>query len=157
MNDWTKRTILTSIERRTNQNDKNEKTKGKVLFSSEEQKSRIGWRKIWFWTPRSEIGCWYLYQWWWSSSASSVTLSPSSCAPPLKFPILKSSKKGKYLKTFLKSLDKIFVRFTEFRISSFRQVVIRARNLRAGANFIPPKSFRSRRAYFSNEVCLFFF
>ncbi|OVA09245.1 Protein of unknown function DUF106 [Macleaya cordata] len=31
------------------------------------------------------------------------------------------------------------------------QVVIRARNLRAAANFIPPKSFRARRAYFSNE------
>uniref|UniRef100_A0A6N2JZ35 ER membrane protein complex subunit 3 n=1 Tax=Salix viminalis TaxID=40686 RepID=A0A6N2JZ35_SALVM len=31
------------------------------------------------------------------------------------------------------------------------QVVIRARNLRAGANFIPAKSFRARRAYFSNE------
>ncbi|KAG6768933.1 hypothetical protein POTOM_024545 [Populus tomentosa] len=31
------------------------------------------------------------------------------------------------------------------------QVVIRARNLRAGANFIPSKSFRARRAYFSNE------
>lgn len=34
----------------------------------------------------------------------------------------------------------------------FRQVVIRARNLKAGANFIPPKSFRARRFYFSNEV-----
>ncbi|OMO76939.1 hypothetical protein CCACVL1_15298 [Corchorus capsularis] len=32
-----------------------------------------------------------------------------------------------------------------------RQVIVRARNLRAGANFIPPKSFRSRRVYFSNE------
>ena len=31
------------------------------------------------------------------------------------------------------------------------QVIVRARNLRAGANFIPAKSFRSRRAYFSNE------
>ncbi|KAL3585052.1 hypothetical protein D5086_011919 [Populus alba] len=31
------------------------------------------------------------------------------------------------------------------------QVVIRARNLRAGANFIPSKSFRARRAHFSNE------
>jgi hypothetical protein len=31
------------------------------------------------------------------------------------------------------------------------QVIIRARNLRASANFIPPKSFRARRAYFSNE------
>ncbi|XP_022550392.1 ER membrane protein complex subunit 3 isoform X2 [Brassica napus] len=31
------------------------------------------------------------------------------------------------------------------------QVVIRARNLKAGANFIPPKSFRARRFYFSNE------
>ncbi|CAH2078261.1 unnamed protein product [Thlaspi arvense] len=32
-----------------------------------------------------------------------------------------------------------------------RQVVIRARHLKAGANFIPPKSFRARRFYFSNE------
>ncbi|CAN1123602.1 ER membrane protein complex subunit 3 [Linum perenne] len=32
------------------------------------------------------------------------------------------------------------------------QVIIRARNLRAAANFIPPKAFRARRAYFSNEV-----
>ncbi|KFK28806.1 hypothetical protein AALP_AA7G051000 [Arabis alpina] len=31
------------------------------------------------------------------------------------------------------------------------QIVIRARNLKAGANFIPPKSFRARRFYFSNE------
>ncbi|KAG2248943.1 hypothetical protein Bca52824_088571 [Brassica carinata] len=31
------------------------------------------------------------------------------------------------------------------------QVVIRARNLKAGANFIPPKSFRARRFYFSNK------
>ncbi|KAG7541893.1 Integral membrane protein EMC3/TMCO1-like [Arabidopsis thaliana x Arabidopsis arenosa] len=32
------------------------------------------------------------------------------------------------------------------------QVVIRATNLKAGANFIPPKSFRARRFYFSTEV-----
>ncbi|XP_073055976.1 uncharacterized protein [Primulina eburnea] len=31
------------------------------------------------------------------------------------------------------------------------QVIIRARNLRAAANFIPEKSFRARRFYFSNE------
>ncbi|MBA0569460.1 hypothetical protein Golob_003183, partial [Gossypium lobatum] len=31
------------------------------------------------------------------------------------------------------------------------QVIVRARNLRGAANFIPPKSFRSRRVYFSNE------
>lgn len=37
-----------------------------------------------------------------------------------------------------------------------RQVVIRARNLKAGANFIPPKSFRTRRFYFSNEVWFFY-
>ncbi|KAF9664418.1 hypothetical protein SADUNF_Sadunf16G0016900 [Salix dunnii] len=37
------------------------------------------------------------------------------------------------------------------------QVVVRARNLRAGANFIPAKSFRARRAYFSNEVLIFFY
>lgn len=32
------------------------------------------------------------------------------------------------------------------------QVVVRARNLRASAQFIPPKSFRSRKGYFTNEV-----
>ncbi|XP_010422233.1 PREDICTED: ER membrane protein complex subunit 3 [Camelina sativa] len=31
------------------------------------------------------------------------------------------------------------------------QVVIRARNLKVGANFIPPRSFRTRRFYFTNE------
>ncbi|KAG7546582.1 hypothetical protein ISN44_As12g019210 [Arabidopsis suecica] len=36
------------------------------------------------------------------------------------------------------------------------QVVIRARNLKADANFIPPKSFRARRFYFSNEVWFVF-
>ena len=35
----------------------------------------------------------------------------------------------------------------------YRQVIIRARNLKAGANFIPLRSFRTRRLYFSNEVC----
>lgn len=39
----------------------------------------------------------------------------------------------------------------------FRQVIVRARNLRAGANFIPPKAFRARRVYFSNEVFFLFF
>lgn len=31
------------------------------------------------------------------------------------------------------------------------QVIIRARNLRSSADFIPPKSFRARRVYYSNE------
>ncbi|KAF2306029.1 hypothetical protein GH714_009648 [Hevea brasiliensis] len=31
------------------------------------------------------------------------------------------------------------------------QVIVRARNLRSGANFIPSKAFRARRVYFSNE------
>ncbi|KAK4421388.1 ER membrane protein complex subunit [Sesamum alatum] len=31
------------------------------------------------------------------------------------------------------------------------QVIIGARNLRAAANFIPAKSFRARRYYYSNE------
>ncbi|KAJ4828487.1 hypothetical protein Tsubulata_022604 [Turnera subulata] len=35
-----------------------------------------------------------------------------------------------------------------------RQVILRARNLRGAANFIPPKSFRARRLYFSNELVL---
>lgn len=39
----------------------------------------------------------------------------------------------------------------------FRQVIIRARNLWAGANFIPSKSFLARRLYFSIEVSLSFF
>ncbi|KAK5791963.1 hypothetical protein PVK06_033076 [Gossypium arboreum] len=38
-----------------------------------------------------------------------------------------------------------------FSSFTFRQVIVRARNLRGAANFIPPKSFRSRRVYFSNE------
>lgn len=36
-------------------------------------------------------------------------------------------------------------------------MIIRARNLRAAANFIPAKSFRARRAYYSNEVFQFRF
>lgn len=43
-----------------------------------------------------------------------------------------------------------------FLFLNYRQVVVRARNLRAGANFIPPKAFRARRNYFSNEVCICF-
>ncbi|KAF2288852.1 hypothetical protein GH714_018154 [Hevea brasiliensis] len=35
------------------------------------------------------------------------------------------------------------------------QVIVRARNLRSGANFIPPKAFRARRVYFSNETLTF--
>ncbi|KAF3451823.1 hypothetical protein FNV43_RR07919 [Rhamnella rubrinervis] len=31
------------------------------------------------------------------------------------------------------------------------QVIVRARNLRVGANFIPPKSYRARKFYYSNE------
>lgn len=31
------------------------------------------------------------------------------------------------------------------------QMLLRARNLKAGANFIPAKSFRARRVYFTNE------
>ncbi|KAK9151440.1 hypothetical protein Syun_009749 [Stephania yunnanensis] len=31
------------------------------------------------------------------------------------------------------------------------QVIVRARNLRAGANFIPLKSFRARKVYYNNE------
>ncbi|MFQ6637949.1 hypothetical protein Gotur_013626, partial [Gossypium turneri] len=38
-----------------------------------------------------------------------------------------------------------------FSSFTFRQVIVRAWNLRCAANFIPPKSFRSRRVYFSNE------
>ncbi|GAB2214501.1 hypothetical protein Drorol1_Dr00018852 [Drosera rotundifolia] len=35
-----------------------------------------------------------------------------------------------------------------------RQVVIRARNLKQAANFIPTKAFRARRVYFCNEVAI---
>ncbi|KAF5728867.1 hypothetical protein HS088_TW21G01021 [Tripterygium wilfordii] len=35
--------------------------------------------------------------------------------------------------------------------SSWWQVIVRARNLRASANFIPSKSFRARKLYYSNE------
>ncbi|GAB4830764.1 hypothetical protein Ancab_004797 [Ancistrocladus abbreviatus] len=34
------------------------------------------------------------------------------------------------------------------------QVILRARNLKSAANFIPPRSFRARRIYFCNEVSL---
>lgn len=40
--------------------------------------------------------------------------------------------------------------------SLYRQVIVRARNLRAAANFIPAKSFRARRLYYSNEVWFLF-
>ncbi|KAL6508379.1 hypothetical protein OROHE_021921 [Orobanche hederae] len=33
-----------------------------------------------------------------------------------------------------------------------RRVILRARNLRAAANLIPAKSFRARKAYYTNEV-----
>ena len=36
-------------------------------------------------------------------------------------------------------------------------MIIRARNLRAAANFIPAKSFRARKVYYSNEVRFSFF
>ncbi|MFS7904981.1 putative integral membrane protein EMC3/TMCO1 [Helianthus anomalus] len=44
--------------------------------------------------------------------------------------------------------------FVQFCISSCLkpgQVVIRARNLRAAANFIPVKAFRARKVYYTNE------
>lgn len=31
--------------------------------------------------------------------------------------------------------------------------MLRARNLRAAANFIPSKAFRARKLYYCNEVC----
>ncbi|KAF9596369.1 hypothetical protein IFM89_009717 [Coptis chinensis] len=40
---------------------------------------------------------------------------------------------------------------TDPKIVKKGQIVVRARNLRASANFIPIKSFRNWRAYFSNE------
>ncbi|KAF9611990.1 hypothetical protein IFM89_037273 [Coptis chinensis] len=43
---------------------------------------------------------------------------------------------------------------TDPKIVKEGQIVVRARNLRASANFIPVKSFRNRRAYFSNELGL---
>ena len=33
-------------------------------------------------------------------------------------------------------------------------MIVRARNLRAAANYIPTKSFRARKVYFNNEVCV---
>lgn len=56
--------------------------------------------------------------------------------------------------SYIVSSEVIFV--CSFFSQNFRQVVVRARNLRSGANLIPPKSFRARRLYFSNEVCLYF-
>ena len=35
---------------------------------------------------------------------------------------------------------------------NLRQLIVRARNLRAAANYIPAKSFRARKVYFNNEV-----
>jgi len=35
-----------------------------------------------------------------------------------------------------------------------RQVVIRARNLRTNAQFIPAKAFKARKVYYTNEVIL---
>ncbi|TXG69716.1 hypothetical protein EZV62_004651 [Acer yangbiense] len=57
---------------------------------------------------------------------------------------------------FISSLSYINLTLDCFLILD-RQVIVRARNLRSAANFIPPKSFRARRVYFSNEVCFFFF
>jgi hypothetical protein len=34
------------------------------------------------------------------------------------------------------------------------QVVIRARNLRTNAQFIPAKAFKARKSYYTNEVIL---
>ncbi|RRT66303.1 hypothetical protein BHE74_00004708 [Ensete ventricosum] len=36
-----------------------------------------------------------------------------------------------------------------------RQVILRARNLRAAAGFIPAKSFRARKIYYTNETLTF--
>lgn len=35
-----------------------------------------------------------------------------------------------------------------------RQVVIRARNLRTNAQFIPAKAFKARKVYYTNEVII---
>ncbi|KAL0398852.1 UNVERIFIED_CONTAM: ER membrane protein complex subunit [Sesamum radiatum] len=43
----------------------------------------------------------------------------------------------------------------DIKIVKEGQVIIRARYLRAAANFIPAKSFRARRHYYSNEVRYF--
>uniref|UniRef100_A0A175YN23 ER membrane protein complex subunit 3 n=1 Tax=Daucus carota subsp. sativus TaxID=79200 RepID=A0A175YN23_DAUCS len=39
----------------------------------------------------------------------------------------------------------------DLKIVKEGQVIVRARNLRAAANFIPAKAFRARKAYFTNE------
>lgn len=59
----------------------------------------------------------------------------------------------------MKQAEGVFVFFIyKFDIYSFclcglfRQVIIRARNLRANANFIPAKAFRARKVYYTNEV-----
>ncbi|RRT80331.1 hypothetical protein BHE74_00004726 [Ensete ventricosum] len=47
------------------------------------------------------------------------------------------------------SVSSFFARIT------ITQVILRARNLRAAAGFIPAKSFRSRKTYFTNETLTF--
>ncbi|KAM7270434.1 hypothetical protein ACFE04_029648 [Oxalis oulophora] len=55
------------------------------------------------------------------------------------------------LRYFVSKLMRSSSQLPDPKIVKEGQVVIRARNLRAAANFIPAKSFRARRLYFTNE------
>ncbi|KAK4372769.1 hypothetical protein RND71_008153 [Anisodus tanguticus] len=56
------------------------------------------------------------------------------------------------LRFFVSKLMKGSSQLPDPKIVKEGQVIIRARNLRAGANYIPAKSFRARKAYYSNEI-----
>ncbi|CAH9111745.1 unnamed protein product [Cuscuta epithymum] len=55
------------------------------------------------------------------------------------------------LRYFVSKLMRSSSQLPDAKIVKEGQLIIRARNLRAGANFIPAKSFRARRLYYSNE------
>ncbi|KAL3338066.1 hypothetical protein AABB24_030316 [Solanum stoloniferum] len=55
------------------------------------------------------------------------------------------------LRYFVSKLMKGSSQIPDPKIVKEGQVIIRARNLRAGANYIPAKSFRARKSYYSNE------
>jgi hypothetical protein len=55
------------------------------------------------------------------------------------------------LRYFVSKLMRSSSQLSDPKVVKEGQVMIRARNLRASANFIPAKSFRARRVYFTNE------
>lgn len=55
------------------------------------------------------------------------------------------------LRNFVSKLMRSSSQPPDLKLLKEGQVIVRARNLRSAANYIPPKSFRARRIYFSNE------